>query len=456
MTVLAIEINDSDLTLGRDDGSWQALGPGYALLDPGQPLLGEEARAQARLRPKRLQTRFWSQLGVEPLAVPAPYAGSNADLAHAQLRDIWQRVGGDEVNGVLFLVPGSFSREALGLLLGIAGECGIPAQAVVDTAVAATEAPGDGRPVLHVDAHLHFVIVTEVRPDNGVARGEIQVSEAVGVASLEQAWAKTVAEAFVRQTRFDPMHDAQSEQDLFDRLHGWLEALEQTGETELELDKGDRTLKATLSRRQLLDVVAAQYERIHRMVDGLRIARGPVSLQLSHRAARLPGLAERLAGMPDTELLRLEPGRPVGGALARSDYLTAGDGGIRYVTSLPEAGATAPPVALVLPDEDDDRPAPSHLLLGTVAYALNETPLTLGVAPHADPRGVAVTGSVEGVSRRHCSLVRRGNDVVVEDHSRYGTFVNGRRVAEEAVLKAGDVLRIGTPGSEFLLLEARE
>jgi pSer/pThr/pTyr-binding forkhead associated (FHA) protein len=52
--------------------------------------------------------------------------------------------------------------------------------------------------------------------------------------------------------------------------------------------------------------------------------------------------------------------------------------------------------------------------------------------------------------------VRRNGEVVVEDHSRYGTFVNDRRVSEEATLKAGDVLRIGTPGSEYLLLEARD
>jgi hypothetical protein len=34
--------------------------------------------------------------------------------------------------------------------------------------------------------------------------------------------------------------------------------------------------------------------------------------------------------------------------------------------------------------------------------------------------------------------------------------VNDRRIAESAPLKAGDVLRVGTPGSEFLLLEARD
>jgi pSer/pThr/pTyr-binding forkhead associated (FHA) protein len=35
---------------------------------------------------------------------------------------------------------------------------------------------------------------------------------------------------------------------------------------------------------------------------------------------------------------------------------------------------------------------------------------------------------------------------MVRDHSRYGTFVNGERVDGEAVLGAGDRLRLGTPG----------
>ncbi|MCH9682871.1 MAG: hypothetical protein K0V04_15650, partial [Deltaproteobacteria bacterium] len=100
----------------------------------------------------------------------APYAGSNADLACAQLADIWRRSDGESASAALFLVPGSFGRDALGLLLGIAGECGIPARAVVDTAVASAEIPADGRAILHFDVHLHFVIVTEVLPANGLAQ----------------------------------------------------------------------------------------------------------------------------------------------------------------------------------------------------------------------------------------------------------------------------------------------
>lgn len=457
MSVLALEINDSDLIAGREGGQWQSLGPGYALLDPGEPLLGEAARSQARLRPKRLHNRFWSELGVEPLTVPADYAGSNADLACAQLREIWQRLG-EGVEAALLLVPGSFSRESLGLLLGIAGECGIPARSVVDTAVAAARLPDDGRPALHLDVHLHYVILTEVRSEGGATRGELQLSEAVGLAALEQTWAKAIAEAFIRQTRFDPLHQAQSEQDLFDRLPEWLEAMAAAEDVELSLEHGERSLRAAMSRRQLIEVAAPHYERIHRMVETLRLARGPVSLQLSYRAARLPGLEARLADLPDTDVLRLDPGRAVAGALAHRSYLIGPEGPVRYVTSLPEAGAAppaAPPPAEPAPP-DDERPAPTHLLAGAVAYGLTETPLTIGAAAQEGERHVTVTGALQGVSRRHCSVRRRGARVVVEDHSRYGTFVNGRRISERATLKAGDVLRVGTPGTEYLLLEARD
>jgi hypothetical protein len=47
------------------------------------------------------------------------------------------------------------------------------------------------------------------------------------------------------------------------------------------------------------------------------------------------------------------------------------------------------------------------------------------------------------VSSHHCEIILRGNDVVVRDlNSTNGTFVNGERVSE-AVLKPGQVLRLG-------------
>ena len=47
------------------------------------------------------------------------------------------------------------------------------------------------------------------------------------------------------------------------------------------------------------------------------------------------------------------------------------------------------------------------------------------------------------VSSHHCELTRRATDLLVKDlNSTNGTFINGEKVAE-AVLKAGQILRLG-------------
>lgn len=48
------------------------------------------------------------------------------------------------------------------------------------------------------------------------------------------------------------------------------------------------------------------------------------------------------------------------------------------------------------------------------------------------------------VSSHHCEIYLRGNDVVVKDlNSTNGTFINNNQVTTEAVLKPGQILRLG-------------
>jgi pSer/pThr/pTyr-binding forkhead associated (FHA) protein len=58
----------------------------------------------------------------------------------------------------------------------------------------------------------------------------------------------------------------------------------------------------------------------------------------------------------------------------------------------------------------------------------------------------------DAVSRKHCVIISTENEVVVRDlNSRNGTFVNGERVGEEAVLLTGDVLRVGPLEFEMVI-----
>ena len=56
---------------------------------------------------------------------------------------------------------------------------------------------------------------------------------------------------------------------------------------------------------------------------------------------------------------------------------------------------------------------------------------------------------VAGVSRLHCSLQRDERGVTLQDHSRYGTWLNDQRVVGRVNVLAGDRMRLGDPGIEF-------
>ena len=45
---------------------------------------------------------------------------------------------------------------------------------------------------------------------------------------------------------------------------------------------------------------------------------------------------------------------------------------------------------------------------------------------------------------------------VLEDHSRYGTFLNGHRIDGSTVLQVGDTVRVGSPGYEFQMITTDE
>ena len=48
------------------------------------------------------------------------------------------------------------------------------------------------------------------------------------------------------------------------------------------------------------------------------------------------------------------------------------------------------------------------------------------------------------ISSHHCEVLLRGTDIVIHDlNSTNGTFINGQQVTGEAVLKPGQILRLG-------------
>ena len=75
----------------------------------------------------------------------------------------------------------------------------------------------------------------------------------------------------------------------------------------------------------------------------------------------------------------------------------------------------------------------------------------VGRAPGA-AHAITLAQGLAGVSRRHCTFLRDGAELLLLDHSRFGSFVNGERVAERARVRAGDEVRVGDPGVTLALI----
>jgi hypothetical protein len=267
--------------------------------------------------------------------------------------------------------------------------------------------------------------------------------------------AEALASQFVRETRFDPLHEAATEQALHDAVPGCLAELVQRPAAAAVLQSAGRAYRIEITRPALLAAVDGLYRGLAEQVSLLKTAGEPATLLLSARAARLPGLADRLREIRGLLIVELALDAPASGALRHRERLRHDGEALPFVMRLPSGLAEAErraPAPASAPPAAARAARPTHVLHAAVAHALGDVPLLLGTAPPAGGRALRLEGETSGVSRHHCTLRTADGEAVVEDRSSFGTFLNGERVAGRAILRVGDRLRLGSPGLELLLI----
>jgi hypothetical protein len=460
----ALELHDAGLLVVGEselDSPIAPPSPGYVLLDGDTLLTGAAAAGRERLRPRHVRNRFWSEPDGPPPGRPFPERMTRGDLAHAHLADLWKGVGGG-IDEVLLVVSGAHTGPQLGLILGIARAANVPVSGLVDAATAAAVHPWPGERLLHLDLHLHRAVVTELVRTSEVVRHRVEVVEGDGLVTIRGALARRIAGLFLRDTRFDPLHAAETEQRLYDALPYWLNRLRSEDGFDLRFDAAGSEHKIELTRERLAGAVDKEYERIARSVGAIKAAGEPTTLLLAHPACGFPELESRLAKISNLRIVALPRSAPAAGALLAHESIRTTAEALPFVTRLPLCKGYAPALR---PPVEDPRAAsapevppgmPTHLLLGEVAHAITAVPFVLGTAIPATARGVDLGPPAEGISRSHCSFYRRETEVWVEDHSTHGSFRNGERVDEKSPLAVGDRLRLGNPGVEILMIRVAD
>ncbi|HSG65485.1 MAG TPA: FHA domain-containing protein [Gammaproteobacteria bacterium] len=458
MPTIAIDINDAGIVVADAKGIL-ATEPGYAFSGGGEIVTGTPAYAKSRLHPRQCSNRFWDGLSLETGSGGIDAAGSSAELAYAQLKALWQRFGTGHDDAIL-LVPGHYDRDQLGVLLGLAQECEIPVRSMISRAVAAATTPFPDCQLVHVDTALHRIAVTPLEQGEEVAAQPEKSVESVGLASIMDLLARRVADVFVLATRFDPFHSAASEQLVYDRLPGWLAAVAQDSRSvTLHLPHDDDELTVEIARDQLVGAMTGFYRAVVQLIAQCREPGARLAVLLSDRLAAMPGLTGELERLDDARVVVLEPGSAALGAMHYASSLGADTGSVRLLKRLPwrvtadEAQSPAPePRAAVSSPEAVGVP-PSHVVYRGTAYAVDAQGVVIGRERIPDRRTIVLNGGQSGVSRAHCELVRRDGELRLVDLSRFGTFVNEKRISGEVALQAADVIRIGSPGEQLQVIQ---
>lgn len=419
-------IEISDIALSIADATGLRLSSASCAVVEGRELvLGDDARARARLNPRQTHDRFWAQLDQQPLLRPAGSAKSHADLAWFHLHGLWEKVGRAD-DEVVFAVPSDWDRQQLALLLGIAQACKIPTVGLVAAPVAAVSGIHDGERLLYLDAQWQRLRATAIQGDSERALGVSLEASKRGMSALYDTFAALIAEQFLHETRFDPLHGADSEQSLYARLPAWLRALAEQASAVLEMDAGARVYRIEISRQSLVSAVASDYQALlaaARSADAGRVV-------LGHRLAALPGLTDTFA-QQDMAAVVCAHDAVVRGVLQHFDAIRSDPAAPAYVTRL--ARASALPRSVAAPPPARALPPPSHVLRGWRALPLSEQPLVLP----GDAEGPAVSVRLaQGKAWLHVA------DAV-------SAFVNDQPASGEQLLVAGDRLRLANDDREW-------
>ena len=373
MSLKVIELNDNALRVGDESGILIE-SPGFALVAENKKLvLGEAAKQQARIHPTNSYNRYWHQLSIDPLNQSSGIRHF-ADIAYAHLLHLAEA---SEIDGdVIFAVPGNFTRAQLAILLGLVNQSPFRTAGLVDSALAAVSSTNlEFDSYVYAELQLHQVVLTKITVDNDILkRGSVIQVPGVGSQNFMDLMMQLTTDLFIQQCRFNPQHDAESEQQLYNVLPSWLR--QDDGDQNsllIELTANTAVHTAKMPRKSLISNLSGHYKSIGQQVAELA-AVGNSKLLLSPEFAELPGFHSYLCESIKIELLRVD-------AISKSVFenrasIIRGDKQIELVTKLVKIADTAKANdKRALKVAAKEEAAATHVLIGSKAIPLAKTDL---------------------------------------------------------------------------------
>jgi FHA domain-containing protein len=450
---LALELNDRALSFARG-GVVLSSAPSAVFDGSSAEPAGTNAWHAVRRQPTSISTRHLNQVATQDASSARATALLSAELAQHLAKNPAQP---DE--RVWIAVPARADANGLGTVLGTAQGLGLTVDGFADAAAITVASLETKRNAIVLEVGLHHAAATSVESSGQARRRRAVVSEQGGLVELYQAWLAFMSTAMVKRTRFDPFTNAVTEQQLFDALSALTRQAAEAGSTTAAVSNGDARFEVSLTRDQFAEAAQPFYRELVRLLHLLRPAGAEVTLVVPESVAAFPGFREMLEQFVGCELVCVPEGFAAA-ALSLLDLPEAQpDDPVRLLRRLPllreRSELAAGVTRQILGRDSASAGAPSHVLFEGRAFSLSASSLVVGRAP-GFTQAITLPDGLAGVSRRHCTFVRDGDELVLIDHSNYGTFVNGERVSERVRIHVGDRVRLGEPGVELSLISIGE
>jgi hypothetical protein len=440
-----IHLDHHTLSIARD-GELLASEPLAVETTGGEARAGAAALATARGRPDEVSLNHWRELGRNEFA-----ARNVAREMIVQLHTL----GISERIDAVVAVPADLDPGVLATLRGALHAAGVDTRDFVDSAALGAAAIAERGHYVLLEAGWRSATATRVSGGGECAVDEAFVSERANLLDVYDLWLIAVAAAMVKNTRFDPLLSLVYEQQLFASLPLVAARAATEGRAEAALEDGDSRFAVEVDAQMFAAAAQPFYRELARLARSARIAGQSAALVLPAESRRWPGF---LAGLLEYEqdgvviapaglvavAASLQAADPAGTPRLRRRVARITDhslvSNIEYVSSVVASPGRALPV--------------THVLYGGDSMRFPDLGLSIGTEEVSNTPHITLPRAAAGVSRRHCSLRREGDATVLIDHSRYGTWINGARVRERAMVRPGDRVRVGTPGVEFTLISA--
>jgi hypothetical protein len=422
-----ITLQDFDIGI-RSPDDVLASSPGFANIAMDKPVFGEEARQLARLHPRQSFNQFWAQLSLDPLSIKNKHFRHTADLAHGHLRSL---VAGVNLSGSnVIAVPSNYSRNQLSVLLGIARTCEIPVHGLVDLSLLQAMASDSGADhCIIVDLQLHQAVLSSFRRVDGYMQRErvVQVP-ASGQLALQDAWTNMIADEFIRQNRFDPKHNAEIEQFLYNQLDGWMTQSAATGELLIDIKHKGSVHQARVTHEAFGLRSRHIFERIRKELAPLTADDSVVHVLGSQH---LPGLQLYI---PKAVVLKDE--LLLDSFLVHMDNIVLSPDQVQFITRLPLRQQLGNAAA-----QPSREPQATHVLLNNKAISLPKGLLAFGAAP-ADGKFARII-PLEGNSTNGFLVIdKQPGQLVLEQLQGDSVLVNDKSASSGMTLSLGDRIKL--------------